>query len=95
MIKKEERKLVGLVRHFKYEILTDEEKKQNKYVYQILAEATHTETKEQVVVYQAMYGDFKVYVRPKDMFYSEVDRQKYPNIRQKYRFENYLSGTEE
>lgn len=42
-----------------------------------------------------MYGDFKLYVRPKDMFYSEVDRQKYPNIRQKYRFENYLSGTEE
>jgi len=55
--------------------------------YRVLAIAQHTETDEKMVVYQALYGSGKIYVRPYDMFCSEVDLTKYPNCKQKYRFE--------
>ena len=55
-------------------------------VYQIRCLARHSETGETMVVYQAMYEPFQIYVRPLAMFMEEVDRAKYPDADQRYRF---------
>ena len=65
----------GFYRHFKGNM------------YFVVGIAKHTETGERMVVYKAMYGEYKMYIRPYEMFASEVDREKYPDVTQKYRFE--------
>ena len=54
--------------------------------YQIVAIAKHSETGEQMVVYQPLYAEGDIYVRPLDMFMSKVDKEKYPEIETEYRF---------
>lgn len=74
-----------IVQHFKRETINTANS-QNEYLYKILCIAKHTEKDEYMVVYQALYGQFEIYVRPYKMFMSEVDHKKYPEIKQKYRF---------
>ena len=76
-----------IVQHFKREWVSQET---SEYLYKILAFAQHTETGEHLVIYQGLYAPFKVCARPYSMFMSEVDREKYPDVKQAYRFEKVV-----
>lgn len=71
----QELKINGIYRHFKGDY------------YLVEGIAKDSETKEEMVVYRRLYDDCGLWVRPKEMFLSEVDHEKYPNEKQKYRFE--------
>ncbi|MBO5241963.1 MAG: DUF1653 domain-containing protein [Lachnospiraceae bacterium] len=63
-------------------------------MYQILTIAADSETRKPCVVYQALYGEYKVYVRDLAMFLSETDSTKYPDASQMYRFEKVTPQAE-
>lgn len=56
-------------------------------IYKVIGIATDSETNEKVVVYEAQYGEKELYVRPYAMFAEILDKKRYPNVIQKYRFE--------
>ncbi len=68
-------KIKGIYKHFKG----------NLYIVEDVA--FDSETKEKMVVYRRLYDDNSLWVRPLDMFLSEVDHEKYPSVKQKYRFQ--------
>ena len=70
-----ELKIKGVYKHFKGDY------------YLVEDVAIHSETKEKYVVYRGLYGDNNLYIRPYEMFISKVDKNKYPNVEQEYRFE--------
>ena len=73
-----------IVQHFKREWVSADT---SEYLYKVLAFARHTETGENLVIYQGLYKPFKICARPYAMFMGEVDHEKYPDVQQRYRFE--------
>ena len=70
-----ELKINGIYKHFKGDY------------YLVEDIVNYSETQEKMVLYRKLYGDGGLWVRPYDMFLEEVDHKKYPNVKQKYRFE--------
>ena len=73
-----------IIQHFKRETV---DQNSMQYLYEYIGVAIHSETRDKMIVYRALYGEKELFVRPYEMFMDEVDHEKHPEIRQKYRFE--------
>ncbi len=73
-----------IIQHFKRETV---DQNSMQYLYEYIGVAMHSETRDKMIVYRALYGEKELFVRPYEMFMDEVDHEKHPEIRQKYRFE--------
>ena len=78
-----------IIRHFKRDFLSEEEKKGTMYLYEVIGIAKHTEEPESMLVYKALYPPFSMYCRPVRMAMSYVDTNNYPDAKQEYRLELY------
>lgn len=74
-----------IVSHFK----RTESKGDNNYLYRVIGIGKNSETLEEQVVYQALYGTNDIWIRPKNEFCEPVDKQKYPDVKQEFKFECY------
>ena len=75
----------NIVKHFKHK---DSNEDPLNYIYEILGVSAHSENHDEMFITYRSLKDHKVWIRPYDMFVSEVDHEKYPDVKQKYRFES-------
>lgn len=78
-----------IIRHFKRDFCSEEEKSRNIYLYRVIGIAIHTETHEEMLVYQALSCPFKTFVRPLSMALEKTPKDNYPAAKQEYRLEAY------
>ena len=76
-----------IIQHFKRETV---DQNSMQYLYEYIGVAMHSETRDRMIVYRALYGEKGLFVRPYETFMEEVDHEKYPEIRQKYYFEKTI-----
>lgn len=77
----------SIVRYFKRDILSKEQKANNGYLYKIITFGTNNQTGELMVVFMGLYGSFSTFIEPIDIFSARVNKQEYPDIQQEYRYE--------
>ena len=79
-----------IVKHFKRETLKETDDPMS-YLYQIIGVAENVSTEDEIyhpmVIYKALYGGEYLFVRQIQDFFSFVDKEKYPDIKQEYKFE--------
>jgi hypothetical protein len=77
----------NIVKHFKHKESSDDPL---NYIYEIIGVSAHSENHDEKFITYKSLKDHKIWVRPYDMFMSEVDHEKYPDVKQKYRFESIM-----
>lgn len=80
-----------IFKHFKRDIISN---KGNNYLYEVVCIATDADTGDFVVVYKALYPPFKTWTRPLSDFTGFVDKYKYPEAKQTFRFEPYTDSVQ-
>ena len=76
-----------IIKHFKRELITNKDSVGNKYFYKVLGVAQHTETGEQILIYEALYPPYSMFARPLELAEGKVDKEKYPTVQQEDIFE--------